>query len=183
MKKIFALFLVLAMSPATGLFAEGTHPEKEFFKGSGFDLVKVNDVMVGLYNLMPIWADKACGDHIKGLYKAGKDIGEFSVVVKDKKPMGTFGENTVSFVRIDKEKKAIVLQSSAGEVYVYYSYAGTNGEHMMNIDFRFDGLNGRQHHVMLEGECCLGSVIFYSIFLYGVTGLSPANPVPGLFVW
>ena len=66
MKKLL-LSLLCAMFFIGGVSAsdEG-HPEREFLTGSGFDLVKVNDVLVGTFNLIPIWAEKACGEYIKG---------------------------------------------------------------------------------------------------------------------
>lgn len=168
-KSLLALLCIVFF--VSGVFTEGTHPEKEFFKGSGFDFVKVNDIIVGTFNLIPVWADKSCGNYIKGLYKTGNEIKEFSVLVKDKKLTGTFGKKEIVFETIDKEKKEIILSSEGNKFVFTYNFAGTNGGHLVDFTFNFQGIDNNFYVVRLDGECCLGSVIFYSVFLTGLTSL------------
>ncbi|MCG2725428.1 MAG: hypothetical protein L6420_04070 [Elusimicrobia bacterium] len=171
MKKLL-LSLLCAVFFVGGAFAsdEG-HPDREFLTGSGFEFVKVNDVLVGTFNLIPIWAEKACGDHIKGFYKVGKDVKEFSVIIKDGKLTGTFGKRVIVVEGVDPQKKEITLTSGGNKFIFKYNNGGTNGAHLVNLQFDFQGIDQNNYNVTLDGECCLGSVMFYSVFITGVTSL------------
>ena len=170
MKKLL-LSLLCAMFFIGGVSAHEDHPEREFLKGSGFDFVKVNDVLVGTFNLIPIWAEKSCGEYIKGFYKTGEEVKTFEVGIKDGKLTGTFGNRVIVVEGVDTEKKEITLLSEGNKFIFKYDYAGTDGAHLINLQFDFQGIDQSHYIVALEGECCLGSVMFYSVFITGVTSL------------
>jgi hypothetical protein len=165
MKRLLSLCLILL---ATNSFANTEHNEKEFITGSGFDMTKINDIIVGSYNMIPVWAEKVCGSHIKGTFRKDTTPGEFSVLIENKKLIGRFAGVTIGIAGIDKEKQIITLSvvgpegTSTSEVHFAYESFAEN--HFQNITFEFDG-----NTVKLEGEACLGSTMFFSIFLKGMT--------------
>jgi hypothetical protein len=169
MKKILSI-AILVLLTSFFAFGSGDHPDREYLTGSGFDLIKVNDVLVGTFGLVPIWAEKECGSHIKGLYKKGEENAEFIVKVEDQQLVGSFGSNLIAFNRIDRENNNIILKIGENEVSVHYEAEIVENPHLKNITFTFTN-NETPYEVKLEGECCLGSVIFYSIFLYGITSI------------
>ena len=83
--KSFLVVTLLFLLASFSAVASGDHADREFITGAGFDLVKVNDILVGTYNLIPIWAEKKCGSHIRGIYKKGSEISHFSVEMKNRK--------------------------------------------------------------------------------------------------
>ena len=169
--KGFLIGTLIFLLASFSALASGDHADREFVTGARFDLVKVNDVLVGTYDLIPIWAEKECGSHIRGFYKKGSEILHFSVEMKDRKLTGTFGDLTIQFLKIDKENKDIILKNGEREISVRYAFESFESPHFHDITFSF--LNGHDlpSVVRLDGECCMGSMIFYSIFFYGIAAL------------
>ncbi|MFH1729099.1 MAG: hypothetical protein ABIA04_11860 [Pseudomonadota bacterium] len=175
MKKSF-LFLSILLFPVYLLASEG-HADKEFIKGAGFDLVHVNHVLVGTYNLIPVWAEKECGSHIKGQYKTGEEIKEFGVIAEEGKPItGYFEGYAISFSGLDPDNKIITLninddltnESFSADFQIRFEFEDFADGHMKNITFYLN--NGKEDlSVKLEGECCYGSAIFYSILFFGLS--------------
>jgi len=152
--------------------AEGDHNAKETITGSGFDLVHVNSILVGTYNIIPIWAEKICGSHIRGKVKVGEETLDFSVEMIDKKITGMFKDLKVQFAKMDIANKKIILKAGEELVEINFTTQGYDAEegHNFGITFNFNS-KGEEHSIFLDGESCYGSMIFYSIFFYGITSL------------
>lgn len=165
--KLFLAFL-LTMTLAFSAFAEGDHAEREDITGSGFVMAHVKEVLVGTVNNIPVWATKTCGDKIEGQYKktADGEVEQFLVANVDRKLTGTFGEKVVQFAGLDRDNSTIMLKDGDQTINVKYETESFDGEHYHGITWKF---NGKEIH--LDGEGCLGSMIFYSLFFYGLSSL------------
>lgn len=162
MKKMLTALLLIASLSA---FASGGgHADKEPIVGSGFDLVLVNGIIVGTYNLIPIWAEKKCGSHIRGTYKVGEEIKNFAVQKVDGKLTGTFGDRKVLFAGLDKPNKKIMVKFNDETIIVTWEAESFENGHYHNVDLMFGDFN-----INIQGEACLGSLIFYSLFFTGLT--------------
>ena len=168
MKKLLVTFLFAVLSISA--FGHGDHGEREEIKGSGFDFAKVKDIIVGTFDNYPVWAEKKCGSHIRGQYKkdAEGEIKTFSVEVVDQVISGTFGDKKINFVGVDRENKIIKLSMGDVAVPIHYKTESFEDGHFHGITWTFT-VHGEEHNVYLDGECCLGSMIFYSVFFYGLT--------------
>jgi len=177
MKKLVLVFLVLFVS--TFAIANGEHADKEFITGSGFDLVHVNHILVGTYNLIPVWAEKICGSHIKGQIKLGKEIKEFVVKKIDGKLTAKFPGRTFKFSGFDKENKTIYISDDeyGREIAIRYDMQDVEDVHLVKVSFNADAVTGinpddvRSFDVFLDGECCYGSLIYYALFLTGLVAM------------
>ncbi len=168
MKKILAISLIGIFASLPVFASDAGHPDREFITGAGFDLVKVNDVLVGTFNLIPIWADKKCGDHINGLYKKGTEVAEFSVGKLNEVLTGSFGEKRITYAGFDKERSIIKLQDGELTIGVHFASESFEGGHHKQITFTFLSSKGNTREIKLDGECCMGSAIYYAIFFYGI---------------
>ena len=165
MKRLLSLCLILL---ATSSFASTEEHNKEFITGSGFNMTKIGDIIVGTYDMIPIWAEKVCGSHIKGTYRKGTTAGEFSVLIEDKKLIGRFADVTLGIAGIDKEKQIITLSvvspQGTSTTEIRFTSEGFADGHYENMTFDFDG-----KIVKLQGKACLGSTMFLSMLLKGMT--------------
>ena len=144
MKLSYLFFIVFFVSTIT--WADDHDPnKKEFFSGSDFSFTKINGIIVGTVGVIPVWAEKVCGSHIKGIYKKEKNINKFSVEVVDKKLVGNFGEkNTLVFSKMDKENQIIHLLNDKEEILIRFSAESFSNNHFNNITFSFT--NGEKEY-------------------------------------
>ena len=119
MKHVFAMLaLVLLTQP---VFASEEHAPKEFITGSGFDLVHVQDILVGTFELMPVWAEKKCGSHIRGIYRQAETTKEFAVEIIEtngvKKITGSFNGKSIAFKKLDRQNQVLFLDVNGKEIF------------------------------------------------------------------
>ncbi|MCK5071972.1 MAG: hypothetical protein KAQ98_01000, partial [Bacteriovoracaceae bacterium] len=69
---------------------------------------------------------------------------------------------------VDRENKIIKLSMGDVAVPIHYKTESFEDGHFHGITWTFT-VHGEEHNVYLDGECCLGSMIFYSVFFYGLT--------------
>ncbi len=161
------LLLVSVLLSSLSLFATEQHQETEFITGSGFDIIKTGDAMSGTINGEQLIADKNCGNHIIGTL--GQN--QFSVKTLNGKLQGQFGNTTVVFAGIDKNNSAIIVKIGEEFIPVFYTSEGFADGHFQGITFNFE-LNGHDFSIHLDGEACMGSMMYYTIFMVGVETLS-----------
>lgn len=105
--------------------------------------------------------------HAAFLFQFGKKVENFSINLNDDKVIvASFGSKTFSFSSFDRDNQRIILSQDGENHSISFTYEKFHHNHYQNIVFNMKDIS-----IEFDGEACPGSLIYYSMFLYGILSL------------